>query len=49
MNLNPKHINKSHSVYSGDNLWLAHINRITYQSLFPLAKKLRNLKNKIIK
>lgn len=30
--LEPKHINKSMPVYSGDNLWLAHINRILFQS-----------------
>ena len=49
MNLKPEHINMSHSVYSGDNLWLAHFNKVVYQSLLPLARKLKNVKNKVIK
>ena len=34
----PKHVNASLNVYDGENLWIAHIWRITYQSL----KRIKN-------
>lgn len=45
--LEPVHINKSLSVYGGDNLFLAHINRILYQSAGAIYHTWRKFKKKL--
>jgi len=42
-----QHINKSKSVYSGDNLVLAHIHRVFYQTVLDLYLRFKKLKRKI--
>jgi len=44
LNLQAEHINKSRSVYSGDNLILAHIHRILYQTTWHIYQRFKKLK-----
>jgi hypothetical protein len=47
VDLKPQHINKSRSVYSGDNWWLGHINRILFQSAQSIVRRLRKLRKSL--
>lgn len=42
-----KKINESLPVYSGDNLWLAHLNRVAFQTKGKTIRALRRLRRKI--
>ena len=39
----PQHINRSQAVYSGDNLYLAHANRILFQTWWRLNRRARGI------
>lgn len=39
----PQHINRSQAVYSGDNLYIAHANRILFQTWWRLNRRARGI------
>jgi sulfotransferase family protein len=45
--LERKHSNKSEPVYEGENWWIAHFNRIIFQSRWYYNRWLRNLKQRV--
>ena len=45
----PQHINKSQTVYSGDNLYIAHANRILFQSWWRLNRRARGIIRRIFR
>lgn len=44
----PPHANKSAKVYAGDSLWLAHVCRVTYQSIWYTKRWIRKIKKRLI-
>ncbi|MFK7992825.1 MAG: sulfotransferase [Granulosicoccus sp.] len=41
------HVNRSANVYAGDNIWLAHLNRIVFQTHWYSVKALKHVKGRL--